>query len=327
MKAVIVKEEGRLVWDEVPDPTPGDEEVLLRVECAGVNRADLLQRRGLYPPPPGTPPWMGLEAAGTIEGTGPLVEGWAAGDRACCLLAGGGYAEEVAVPAGLLLPIPHGLTLEEAASLPETFATAYLNLVMEAGLAAGETAFIQAGASGVGVAAIQIAHNLGARVVTTVGSSEKAERVRYLGADDIILHRAEDVTARLRAISLAGGIDVVLDCLGGEDLGVQLPLLRSGGRWIIISLMKGRAARLDLRPILSNRLRLIGSTLRTRPLAEKARVIAGLRRDIWPLLESGAIRPVVDRILPVQEAARAHDILEQNLNVGKVVLAIGPGGA
>ncbi len=320
MKAILIRDQGQLAWEEVPEPSAGENEVVLRVHATGVNRADLLQRQGRYPSPPGAPPWMGLEAAGTIEQVGAGVRCWNPGDAACCLLAGGGYAEKVVVPTGQLLPVPRGLSFEQAAALPEAFATAWLNLVGDAQLAPGETVLVHAGASGVGTAAIQLAHDRGARVVTTVGSEQKAARVRELGADIVILYREENVTERLRGIP--GGIDVVLDCLGGEDLGAQLPILNLGGRWIVIAYMKGRAVRMDLAPFLSKRLRLIGSTLRSRPVEEKARILAGLRREVWPRIEAGAIVPVIHEILSITEADRAHAVLDANLNIGKVVLRV-----
>lgn len=331
MRAVAVNEDQRLSWEEVPDPVVGLEDVLLRVHATAVNRADLLQRRGLYPPPPGAPPWMGLEASGVVIGVGSSAGWWQVGDRACALLPGGGYAEKVAVHRDLLLPIPRGLSLIQAAALPEVFATAYLNLLVEGRLAAGETVLIHAGASGVGTAAIQLAKDRGARVITTVGTAEKAGRVRALGADRVIQYRVEDVTAQVREIAAAarpgtlsprGGIDVVLDSLGGEELATHLPLLNEGGRWVIIALIKGGKVNLDLRPLLSRRLRLIGSTLRGRPVAEKALILAGLRREVWPRLEGGAIHPVIHETIPIDEAERAHAILERNENIGKVVLTV-----
>jgi putative PIG3 family NAD(P)H quinone oxidoreductase len=326
VKAIRVEERGSLRWEEVVEPQPGERDVVLRIRATAVNRADLLQRRGLYPPPPGAPEWLGLEASGIVESAGlsARLQGWKEGDAACCLLAGGGYAERVAVDARLLLPIPRGLSLLEAASLPEAFATAYLNLFWEARLQAGETVLIHAGASGVGTAAVQLARMRGARVLTTVGTEEKARRIRELGADETIVHRVEDVTAKLRSLAADQGIDVVLDCLGGEDLAAHLPLLRAGGRWVLIGLLRGPTAGLDLRPLLSRRLRLIGSTLRARPVEEKARILAGLARDVWPRLESGELRPVVHAVLPITRVEEAHDLVSRNENFGKVVLEVDP---
>lgn len=327
MKAIVVEPDTRhsLSWREVPEPTCGPEEVVLRVRATAVNRADLLQRAGKYPPPLGAAPWMGLEAAGEIEAVGAEVTTWPIGARACCLVAGGGYAERLVVHRDLLMAIPRGLSLEEAASLPEAFATAWLNLMVEGSLASAETVLIHAGASGVGLAAIQVAKLRGAHVMTTVGSAEKAERVRAFGADQVIVHTRENVTDRMAALSrerVPGGIDVVLDCLGGEEVEQQLPMLNPGGRWIVIALMKGRFTALDLAPLLSRRLRLIGSTLRSRPLAEKALTLRALEREVWPGIESGRVRTFVHAVLPIAEAERAHAILEAKANLGKVVLRV-----
>lgn len=326
MNAMTAGPDRVLRWTEVPDPVPGPEHAVLRVRATAVNRADLLQRRGLYPPPAGAPEWLGLEASGIIEHAGleARLRGWSEGDAACCLLAGGGYAERVAVDARCLLPVPRGLSLLHAAGLPEVFATAYLNLFWEARLAPGETVLIHAGGSGVGTAAVQLARVRGARVAATVGSREKAERLRSLGAEHVLLYREEDVTARLRELSADPGLDVVLDCLGGEELAVHLPLLREGGRWVVIGLMKGRSAPLDLRPLLSRRLRLIGSTLRARSAADKGRILAGLVRDVWPRLEDGSVRPIVHAVFPVERAEEAHAVLEDGRHFGKVLLEVDP---
>ena len=327
MQAIRVGADQRLSWEEVADPVPSESEVLLRVRATAVNRADLLQRRGLYPPPPGAPEWLGLEASGVIEAAGVTARlfGWREGDAACCLLAGGGYAERVAVDVRQLLPIPTGVSLLEAAALPEVFTTAYLNLFWEGRLQPHETVLIHAGGSGVGTAAIQLARDRGARIWTTVGSEDKARRVRELGADEVIVHRQENVTARLRELCALEGLDVVLDCLGGEDLPMHLPLLREGGRWVLIGLMRGAAANLDLRPLLARRLRLIGSTLRARPVPEKERILAGLVRDIWPRFADGAVRPVIHAVLPITQAEQAHALLAANEQFGKVVLEVDPG--
>jgi NADPH:quinone reductase len=320
MRAITVADDGSMNWAEVTDPEIGPEDVLLDVRATAVNRADLLQRRGLYPPPPGAPPWMGLEASGVIARVGPRAGPWRPGQEACALLPGGGYAEKAAIHRDLLLPIPRGLTLIEAAALPEVLATAWLNLFLEAKLAAGETALIFAGASGVGTAAIQLARDRGARVATTVGSVEKAERVRALGAEIVIRRDREDLAAAMSGIP--GGVDVVLDCVGGELLGECLPLLNEGGRWVVIGLMGGRSVPLDLRPLLSRRLRLIGSALRNRSVSEKGRILASLRSEVWPRIEAGAVKPIVHAVLPIVQAEKAHAIVERNDNIGKVVLTI-----
>ena len=317
MHAITVDEKRSMHWTEVPDPVPKHDEILLEIHAAALNRADLLQRAGKYPPPPGWPEWMGLEAAGVVL-SAPAGSRWKAGDRVCALLGGGGYAEKIAVPEKMVLPVPKGLSMTEAATLPEVFATAYLNLAMEAGLKAGETAFIQAGASGLGIAAIQIAKIFGAKVVTTVGSEKKAELVRALGADVVVNRKTDD----LGRILDENPVDVALDCVGGEGLGKHIEKMASGGRWILIATLGGEHAQIALRPILKRGLRLIGSTLRSRTTEKKGEILAGLETHIWPALESGRIRPVIDRIFPVWEAEKAHAVLERGENAGKVVLKI-----
>ncbi|MEZ4653706.1 MAG: NAD(P)H-quinone oxidoreductase [Candidatus Eisenbacteria bacterium] len=324
---MVVQSDSAMVWTDVPDPAPRADEVVMRVAASAVNRADLLQRRGKYPPPPGAPEWMGLEAAGTIEAIGPAVSGddWKIGDSVCALLAGGGYAERVALPAAQLLPVPTGMDPTLAASVPEVFATAYLNLYLEAGLSEGETVLVHAGASGVGTAAIQIARAFGSRVISTVGSARKAQFVRELGASEVIDRSVVDIDSELARLARTDpGIDVVLDCLGGDAMARLLPLLNIDGRWVIISLLEGSRIDLDLRPLLSRRLRVIGSTLRARPSAEKARILGQLRSRVWPLLESGEIAPVVHAVFPIEEVEEAHAVLERRENIGKVVLRIGP---
>ena len=322
MRAVTVGTGHELGWEEVLDPVRGDGEVLVDIHATAVNRADLLQRRGKYPPPPGAPPYMGLEMSGRVAEVGPGSR-WQVGDPVCALLAGGGYAERVSVHEDLLLPVPGGLSLAEAASLPEVFATAYLNLFLEAELAEGETLFVHAGASGVGIAATQLGRFAGAHVITTVGSRAKADAIRDLGADWILDRTKDDVGAAFdRAVEECGGVDVVLDCVGGADLGDQFGRLARGGRWVVIATLGGPKCEVDLRSLLVRGLRLIGSTLRGRPLDIKARIIRGLRERVWPEIEAGRIRPVVYRELPMARVAEAHEILERRENVGKVVLTV-----
>lgn len=320
MYAMLVDENRSMHWTEVADPVPKEGEILLEIHAAALNRADLLQRAGKYPPPPGWPEWMGLEAAGIVL-SAPAGSRWKAGDKVCALLGGGGYAEKIAVPEEMVMPIPAGCTMEEAASLPETFATAYLNLVMEAGLAAGETVFIQAGASGLGIAAIQTAKAFGARVVTTVSSTEKAEAVRALGADIVVNRKTDDLGKVLDETP----VDVVLDCVGGPGLGKHLEKLAPGGRWILVSTLGGEHTEIALRPILKRGLRLIGSTLRSRPTAMKGRILSALTERIWPEIEAGRIRPVICRTFPVRAAEEAHAVLERGENIGKVVLTVRTG--
>ena len=328
MHAVLVNEEKSLVWSEVPDPLMGPDEVIVDVHAAAVNRADLLQRQGKYPSPPGAPEWMGLEASGVISDIGTNVSTagrWNVGDTACALLGGGGYAEKVAVDAGMLLAVPDNLTMEAAASLPEVFATAHLNLIIEAGLAEGETVLIQAGASGVGIAAIQLAKACGARVITTVSNEEKARAVKDLGADRVVNRTTEPLEAVLDECVREGRpVDVALDCVAGPDLGKHLAKLAPGGRWIIIATLGGEVSQVNVRPMLNNGVRLIGSKLRTRTVAAKGEIIRELEQKIWPKIESGETHPVVHKVFPIEQAEEAHAILQRRENIGKVVLTVKP---
>lgn len=317
MYAMKVDEAQAMRWTEVPDPVPKEGEVLLKIRAAALNRADLLQRAGKYPPPPGWPEWMGLEVAGVVL-SAPAGSRWKAGDEVCALLGGGGYAEKIAVPEGMVLPVPAELSMAEAASLPEVFATAYLNLFLEAHMREGETVFVQAGASGLGLAAIQLAKAFGAKVMTSVGSPEKAEAVRRIGADWVLERRRDDPVAAFEAHP----VDIALDCVGGEVLGNCIERLAPGGRWILISTLGGEFARISLRPILKRGIRLIGSTLRSRPTEMKARILHELEEKVWPKFASKEIHPVIHAVLPVARAEEAHAILQRNGNIGKVVLEI-----
>jgi len=318
MHAILVDDQQSLVWSEVPDPGPQAGEIVMDIHATALNRADLLQRAGHYPPPPGWPEWMGLEAAGVVSYA--AADGrWQVGDRVCALLGGGGYAERIAVPAELVLPVPDGLSMVEAAALPEVFATAYLNLCLEGGLQAGETVLIQAGASGLGTAAIQLVKTLGGTVVTTVGSEMKAELVRSLGADIVVNHRTEN----LGAVLDEHPVDIALACVAGPDLGRYLEKMNRGGRWIVIATLGGDRTELDLGRFFRSGLKLIGSTLRNRPLETKAAVLAGLERLLWPALAAGTVRPVIHRTLPLTDAESAHAILQRRENLGKVVLKTG----
>jgi NADPH2:quinone reductase len=317
MHVIKVDEKLRLCWVEVPDPVVKENEVLIEIHATALNRADLLQRAGKYPPPPGSPEWMGLEVAGVII-TAPSGSRWRPGDRVCALLGGGGYAEKVAVPENMVMSIPRGLSMEEAASLPEAFATSLLNLHFEAGLKPGETVLIHAGASGLGSAAIQTAKTLGAKVITTVSSSDKANVVRRIGADIVVNRTTDD----LGKVLDEHAVDVALDCVGGSDLGRHLEKMAVGGRWILIATLGGESTEIALRPLLKRGLRLIGSTLRSRPVEMKAQILRKLEELIWPKIEEGAVRPLLYRILPIAKAEEAHAILERNENIGKVVLQI-----
>lgn len=326
MKAILVQDDQALRWADVPDPVPGPADALVRIHAAALNRADLLQRAGKYPPPPGCPPWMGLEVAGVIEALGEEARAagsWQVGDRVCALLGGGGYAQYVTVRHDMLMPIPQGLGFEEAAALPEAYATAYLNLFLEGGLKADNTAFIPAGASGLASVAIPLARAFGARVITSVLTAEMACRIAPLGADVVIDTSSQHPADVLRGEMEAGHpVDVAMDCLGGDALGQCLPYMAEGGRWIIISTLAGESAEIPLRALLTRGLRLSGSMLRKRSPDEKARILAALARDVWPKLASGEIRPCLYKVLPIQQAEAAHEILRRGEHVGKVVLTV-----
>jgi len=315
MHALVVDEKRALVWTEVPDPVPGEGEIVIDVHATAVNRADLMQRAGDYPPPPGWPEWMGLEAAGVVSHA-PAGGRWQVGDRVCALLGGGGYAEKVAVPAGMALPVPEGLTMAEAAAIPEVFATAYLNLYMEGDLKAGETVLIHAGASGVGTAAIQLVKALGGTVMTTVGTDGKVDFVRALGAD-IAINR---VTGDLLAAMQEHPVDIALDCIAGPDLGRCIEKMATGGRWIVIATLGGAMTELDVNLFFRRGIRLIGSTLRSRTPEMKAKILSGLEETLWEKFASRAVKPVIYATLPITQADAAHAILERRENLGKVVL-------
>ncbi|MFC4564072.1 NAD(P)H-quinone oxidoreductase [Nocardiopsis mangrovi] len=327
MHAIVISEPGPadvLSWSEVPDPVPGPGEVLVDVAATAVNRADIAQREGTYPPPPGAPEYPGLECSGRIAALGPGAEdsGWAVGDEVCALLSGGGYAERVAVPVGQLLRIPSGVSLVEAAALPEAAATVWSNVFMVGGLRSGETLLVQGGGSGIGTFAIQLAHARGSRVIVTAGSPEKLERCRELGADVGIDYRREDFTARVKEETGGAGADVILDIMGGSHLEPNVRSLAVGGRLTIIGLMGGRKAELDLGRMLVKRLSVHATTLRSRPLAEKAAIVAGVAEHVWPLVDEGAIRPIVDQTISLPRAAEAHRIIESSTHVGKIVLSV-----
>lgn len=323
MKAILVNENKDLVWSEVDDPIIKDDEVLVKICAAALNRADLLQRQGKYPSPPGCPEWMGLEIAGVIEKIGKDVTAWHVGDRVCALLGGGGYAQYVAIKHDMLMPVPKGLSLVEAAALPEAYATSYLNLFLEGHLEAGQTAFIPAGASGLASVAIPMAKAFGARVITSVLSDEIAEKIRPLGADVIINSTTEDVAAILAEEEKNGTpVAVSMDCLSGETLGKSLPFMARGGYWIVISTLAGTETNVLLRPLLTKGLHLVGSMLRNRTSEFKAYILSELVKNVWPKIENGEIKPSIYRVLPITKAAEAHAILERGENIGKVVLRV-----
>ncbi len=323
MKAMLVNEFKDLVWSEVADPVIKDDEVLVKIHAAALNRADLLQRQGKYPSPPGCPEWMGLEISGVIVAVGQCVSEWKRGDRVCALLGGGGYAEYVAVKHDMLMPVPKGLSMVEAAALPEAYATSYLNLFIEGHLEAGQTAFIPAGASGLASVAIPMAKAFGARVITSVLSDEIAEKIKPLGADVIINSTTQAVEHILQAEEERGTpVNVSMDCLSGETLGKSLPYMARGGYWIVISTLAGIETKVLLRPLLTKGLHLVGSMLRNRTPEFKAYLLSELVKHVWPKIENGDITPSIYRVLPITEAAEAHGILERGENVGKVVLRV-----
>lgn len=318
MKA-IVPHGNALVWQDVPKPSPGAGEVLLRVRAAGVNRADLSQRAGQYPPPPGASEILGLEVAGSVAELGPGVAGVSVGDEVCTLLSGGGYAELVAAPAAMLMPVPPGWSVAEAAGLPEVFLTAHLNLFLVAGLQAGEAVLVHGGASGVGTAAIQLAREAGCQVFATAGTDEKVAACRALGAT-AFNYREGDFLAAVRA--QAEGVDVVLDMVGQGYLAQNLELLNTGGRLVVIATLSGSHAELELRTLMSKRLSLYGSTLRARPLAERVQLKHSFQARFWEALAAGRIKPVMDSVFDIRDADAAHERMRQNLNIGKLVLRL-----
>ena len=326
MKAMLVGENESLVWTEVEDPKIKDDEVLVKIHAAALNRADILQRKGTYPSPEGCPPWPGLEIAGEIIEIGkniPILSKWKIGDKVCALLGGGGYAEYVAIKYDMLMPIPKGLTLEEAASLPEAYATSYLNLFIEGHLEAGQTAFIPAGASGLASAAIPLAKAFGARVITSVLSDDIAERIKGLGADIIINSTTQNTAEILEAEEKAGRpVNVSMDCLSGEMLGLSLPYMARGGYWVVISTLAGTETKLMLRPLLTKGLHVVGSMLRNRTPKFKAELLATLVEKVWCKFESGELKPSVYKVLPIEQAREAQAILERGENIGKVVLRV-----
>lgn len=326
MRAILVNEDRSLRWDHVPDPKIGSDEVLVEIHAAALNRADLMQREGDYPPPPGCPEWMGLEIAGVIVDMGDGAKAssnWQIGDKVCALLGGGGYAEYAAVRYDMLMPVPKNCTMAEAAAIPEAFATAYLNLFIEGGLKPGDTLLMNAGASGLASVVIPMAKAFGARVITTVLSEEIAQSIVHLHADRVVVTTKEDITAVLREeLDNGHGVDVAIDCLGGEIMGKCIHFLTHGARWIMIAALAGQKTEIDLKNIYVRNVRIIGSTLRSRTPSMKARILAELVEKVFPKIESGEVKPTVYRVLPITEAEAAQDLLYKGQNVGKVVLAV-----
>ena len=326
MKAILVNEDRSLRWDNVPDPILENDDCLVKIEAAALNRADLMQREGDYPPPPGCPEWMGLEIAGTIV---EIADGakeksnWKIGDKVCALLGGGGYAEYANVKYDMLMPVPNNCTMVEAAAIPEAFATAYLNLFIEGNIKAGDTLLMNAGASGLASVIIPMAKAFGVRVITTVLTKEIAENIKHLNADRVVATDSEDIVEVLKE-ELANGhsVDVAIDCLGGEIMGKCIHYLTHGARWIMIAALAGTKTEIDLKNIYVRNVRIIGSTLRSRTPETKAKILADLVRDVWPKVSSGEVKPTIHAVLPITEAEAAHDILYKGQNVGKVVLEV-----
>lgn len=325
MKAIVVHqaaEEPRLVWADVPEPSMGAADVLVRVRAAAVNRADLLQARGGYAPPAGASEILGLEMAGDIVAVGAAVVGWQPGERVCALLPGGGYAERVAVPYEMLLRLPDGWSYAQGAAVPEVWYTAFVNLFLEGDLRTGERVLIHAGASGVGTAAIQLARSMGAEVYATAGTDEKVAVCRHLGAAHAVNYKQADFLPAILEATAGEGVDLILDPVGAAYLPRNLQLLRGQGRLVSIGLLSGGQTTLDMGLLLRKRLRLVGSTLRGRPLAEKIAITEQFRARFWPLLVHGALQPIIDRAFPLPDAQEAHAYVRQNRNIGKVILTV-----
>lgn len=325
MEAVVASDPGgpealRIV--ERPVPTPGAGEILVEVSAVGVNRADVMQRRGLYPPPPGVTDILGLEMAGRVVGDGGDVDGWRVGDPVCAVLPGGAYARYVVVPSGIALPWPASFQAVESAAVPEAYLTVYDALVAQAGLSEGESVLVHGGSSGIGTAAIQLAKSMDCVVFVTAGSTEKLDRCRQLGADHAINYRDEDFADRIRDITDGRGVEVILDIVGGKYLVANLKSLATDGRMVVLGLIGGAKAEINLAAVLTKRLTIRGSTLRSRSLPARERLVEEVRSGVWPLLDSGVLRPVVDTVFPFDQVADAHRRMESSEHVGKLVLAM-----
>lgn len=326
MKAILVNDDRSLRWDNVPDPVLSADDCLIKIEAAALNRADLMQREGDYPPPPGCPDWMGLEIAGTIV---EIAEGakeksnWKIGDKVCALLGGGGYAEYANVKYDMLMPVPQNCSMVEAAAIPEAFATAYLNLFIEGNIKDGDTLLMNAGASGLASVIIPMAKAFGIRVITTVLSEEIAKSIQHLKADRVVVTTKEDIAEVLKE-ELENGhpVDVAIDCLGGGIMGKCIHYLKHGARWIMIAALAGTKTEIDLKNIYVRNVRIIGSTLRSRTPEMKAQILADLVKNVWPKVESGEVKPTIYKVLPITEAEAAQDILYRGENIGKVVLTV-----
>lgn len=326
MKAILINDDKSLRWDNVPDPIMGDDDCLVKIEAAALNRADLMQREGDYPPPAGCPEWMGLEIAGTIVeiGNGAKTKSnFKIGDKVCALLGGGGYAEYANVKYDMLMPVPENCSMVEAAAIPEAFATAYLNLFIEGKIKKGNTLLMNAGASGLASVIIPMAKAFGVRVITTVLTDEIAENIKHLNADRVVVTTKEDISAVLKEeLENGHGVDVAIDCLGGEIMGKCIHYLTHGARWIMIAALAGQMTQIDLKNIYVRNVRIIGSTLRSRTPEVKAEILADLVRDVWPKVKSGEVKPTIYKVLPITKAEEAHNILYRGENVGNVVLTV-----
>ena len=326
MKAILVNQDNSLSWSDVENPIIKSEEVLVEIHCAALNRADLMQRAGDYPPPPGCPEWMGLEIAGVIVEMGQEAKeksSWKVGDKVCALLGGGGYAEYVAVKYDMLMPVPKNCSMVEAAAIPEAFATAYLNLFMEGNIKEGNTLLMNAGASGLASVIIPMAKAFGIRVITTVLTDEIKDSIKHLNADRVVVTTKEDISEVLKEELEAGhSVDVAIDCLGGEIMGKCIHYLTHGARWIMIAALAGTKTEIDLKNIYVRNVRIIGSTLRSRTPKVKAQILSELVEKVFPKIESGEVKPTIHAVLPITEAEAAQDILYKGQNVGKVVLKV-----
>ncbi len=325
MRAVTIPTPGdadALVLDEVPEPSPGADEVVVDVVSAGLNRADVMQRQGFYNPPPGASAYPGLEVSGRIAVLSDGVTGWSVGDEVCALLTGGGYAERVAVPAGQLLPVPDGVSLEDAAALPEVVSTVWSNLFMTANLQPGEVLLVHGGSSGIGTMAIQLAREVGAQVAVTAGSAAKLDVCRELGASILVNYREQDFEQVVREATDGHGADVILDTIGAKYLARNVSVLAPNGRLVIIGLQGGRTGEIDLGAMLAKRCALIATTLRARPLGEKAAIVAAVREHVWPIVAAGRVRPVIQGRYPLDQVAAAHREMEASTHIGKILLTL-----
>ncbi len=326
MKAILVNDDQTLRWDDVADPVIKPDEVLVEIHAAALNRADLMQREGDYPPPPGCPEWMGLEISGAIKEIGEDAKknsNWKIGDKVCALLGGGGYAEFVAVKYDMLMPVPKNCSMIEAAAIPEAFATAYLNLFIEGKIKPGNTLLMNAGASGLASVIIPMAKAFGVRVITTVLTDEVADTIKHLNADRVVVTTKEDISLVLKEeLEKGTSVDVAIDCLGGEIMGKCIHCLTHGARWIVIAALAGQKTEIDLKNIYVRNVRIVGSTLRSKSPEVKAQILASLVKDVFPKIETGEVKPTIHAVLPITEAEAAHDILYKGQNSGKVVLKV-----